>query len=52
MEKNRIQQIEEDIAAYHEAIENAEGAIVEAERELYAELEKYVEKEPVDFPNE
>ena len=34
MEETRIQKINRDIAAYREAIDNAEGAIEEAEREL------------------
>lgn len=40
MEKTRIQQIEKDIKAYYEAIDHAEGAIAEAERELDEELER------------
>jgi len=40
MEDSRIQQITKDIAAYQEAIENAEGALAEAERELQEELER------------
>lgn len=40
MEDNRIAKIHKDIAAYQEAIENAEGALEEAERELVEELEK------------
>ncbi len=38
MEK-RIKEISRDIESYKEAIENAEGAIVEAERELDEILE-------------
>lgn len=40
MEETRIQKIVKDISAYREAIENAEGALAEAERELSAELDK------------
>lgn len=40
MEETRIQKITKDIAAYREAIDNAEGALAEAERELCAELDK------------
>ena len=36
----KIMEIERDIQAYREAIENAEGALAEAERELDEELEK------------
>ena len=45
MEETRIQQITKDIATYHEVIENAEGALAEAERELCDELEKYADSE-------
>lgn len=41
----RIAQIRQDIDNYRIAIENAEGALAEAERELDCELEKV-------FPNE
>ena len=34
MTQERIKQIANDIKAYEEAIENAEGALAEAEREL------------------
>lgn len=40
MTENRIKAITRDIEAYEEAIENAEGALAEAERELAEELEK------------
>lgn len=40
MTETRIQKITRDIEAYREAIENAEGAIAEAEREIDEELEK------------
>lgn len=50
MEENRIQQIEKDITAYHEAIENAEGALAEAERELDEELNKYYDGNLEDYP--
>ena len=40
MEKTRIQKIADDIAAYEEAIENAEGALAEAEREMTEELNR------------
>ena len=40
MEETRIQKITKDIANYREAIENAEGALAEAERELCEELDK------------
>ena len=40
MEKTRIEQIQDDINAYREAIENAEGALAEAERELDEELDR------------
>ena len=38
----RIRKIAKDIESYKEAIENAEGALAEAERELDEELDKYV----------
>ena len=38
MVNEKIKQIERDIANYKEAIENAEGALAEAERELDDEL--------------
>lgn len=41
MTENRIAMISKDIENYQEAIENAEGALAEAERELSEELEKY-----------
>jgi predicted RNase H-like HicB family nuclease len=44
MEK-RIKEISRDIESYKEAIENAEGAIVEAERELDEILEACYEDE-------
>lgn len=37
---NKIKEIEADIEAYQQAIENAEGALAEAERELEEELAK------------
>ena len=40
MKETRIQQITKDIASYLEAIDNAEGALAEAERELNEELSK------------
>jgi F0F1-type ATP synthase membrane subunit b/b' len=39
MAENRIRKINKDIEAYREAIENAEGALAEAERELDEILE-------------
>ena len=44
MEK-RIKEISRDIESYKEAIENAEGAIIEAERELDEILEACYEDE-------
>lgn len=45
MTEARIQEITREIAAYQEAIENAEGALADAEREL-AELDHdYLEEE-------
>ena len=41
MNKTRIQQIQDDIDSYTEAIRNAEGAIAEAERELDEQLAGY-----------
>ena len=41
MTESRIQKITKDIATYREAIDNAEGALAEAERELSEELDKY-----------
>jgi len=43
MTKSRIQQIEDDIRAYQTAIEHAEGALEEAEKELSDELDKLYE---------
>ena len=40
MTESRIRQIEADIEAYQRAIENAEGALAEAERELVEELDR------------
>ena len=48
MKETRIQQITKDIRNYQEAIENAEGALAEAERELDEELSKYM-NEDVDI---
>ena len=45
MEKTRIQKIIDDIESYNEAIDNAEGALAEAERELEEELSKDEEME-------
>lgn len=39
MEENRVKKILEDINAYQEAINNAEGALAEAERELVEVLD-------------
>lgn len=51
MSENRIQQITKDIESYQEAIENAEGALAEAERELSEELEKYADDGNIeDYP--
>lgn len=47
--ENRIAEITRDIEAYEEAIENAEGALAEAERELNEELQKYVDAEDEDI---
>lgn len=40
MEEARVQKILDDIKAYREAIDNAEGALAEAERELIEELDR------------
>ncbi len=45
MNESRIKKITADIEAYKQAIENAEGALAEAERELTEELEKLYELE-------
>jgi len=45
MTKEQIEQIRKDIAAYEQAIENAEGALAEAERELEEALAEYVSDE-------
>jgi len=39
MTEDKIRKIEADIEAYRQAIEDAEGALAEAERELEEELE-------------
>ena len=39
---SKIKEIEADIEAYQQAIENAEGALAEAERELEEELGKLI----------
>lgn len=39
MTEERIRQITREIEAYQQAIEDAEGALAEAERELQEELE-------------
>ena len=39
MTEDRIRQITREIEAYQRAIEDAEGALAEAERELQEELE-------------
>lgn len=44
MENDRIEQLHNDIAAYREALDNAEGALAEAERELVEELERREEE--------
>lgn len=44
MENDRIEQLHDDIAAYREALDNAEGALAEAERELVEELERREEE--------
>lgn len=44
MEDNRIKEIASDIEKYKEAIENAEGALAEAERELDEELNRCYNK--------
>lgn len=52
MEESRIQKISRDIAAYREAIENAEGALVEAERELDEVLQEMNDEQMNnDYPN-
>ncbi len=53
MDEMRIRQIARDIENYQETIENTEGALAEAERELIGELEaRYGEETgPVDFPD-
>ena len=40
MTESRIRKIQADIEAYERAIENAEGALAEAERELVEELDR------------
>jgi hypothetical protein len=51
MNENRIEMISKDIEAYQEAINNAEGALAEAERELIEELEKYESDDSMeDYP--
>ena len=51
MKETRIQQITKDIENYREAIENAEGALAEAERELDEELSKYSDDVSIeDYP--
>lgn len=51
MTETRIQKISKDIEAYREAIDNAEGALAEAERELNEELEKYDTDDNIeDYP--
>lgn len=40
MDEDRIRKIQADIEAYQQAIENAEGAMAEAERELIEELDR------------
>ena len=45
MTDERIRQIHQDIERYQQAIEDAEGALAEAERELEEELEaRYAEE--------
>ena len=48
MMKEQIEQINRDIEAYREAIENAEGALAEAERELDALLTAEIPTEPFE----
>ncbi len=43
-EESRLERISKDIQAYREAIDNAEGALAEAERELVDELERYTDE--------
>lgn len=51
MSESRIQRISKDIEAYREAIDNAEGALAEAERELIEELDKAAEFDNIeDYP--
>ena len=50
MEENRIQQIQNDINAYREAIANAEGALEAAEQELTEELESRYSTDRDDIP--
>ena len=40
MDEDRIRKIQADIEVYQQAIENAEGAMAEAERELIEELDR------------
>jgi len=48
--ENRIAKITKDIEAYQEAIENAEGALAEAERELVEELDRRVGSLDIEMP--
>ena len=50
MEENRIQQIQNDINAYREAIADAEGALAAAELELTEELESRYAQTRDDIP--
>lgn len=51
MKETRIQKITKDIETYREAIDNAEGALAEAERELNEELDRTVEVGEIeDYP--
>lgn len=51
MSESRIQKISKEIEAYHEAINNAEGALAEAERELVEELDKVADIDSFeDYP--
>lgn len=50
MEENRIQQIQNDINAYREAIADAEGALAAAELELTEELESRYSQTRNDIP--
>lgn len=51
MQEKRIQQISNDIKAYKEVIENAEGALAQAERELVEEYDSTFD-DSIEYPEE